>query len=390
MELRELQQLLRRPEGPKLDFKRDFYDIDSEGSERHWNEFIKDILPLANGNIGYAGEPGYLVIGADDKLNYDGTRKLHSGGDVNLDQQQALRKINSSCNPPVAELKFDKVVVSDCQIFVITVPPDPYLHETIRDLKLIRTSYNKGTVFIRRGDDISNATQEERDAIRSEKQRIFKSARVTSGLERRITAAEIFIEEGKADIAEKRSLSTSEKPINLELLKDEINLEMHILDYLKTKLRFEQGLLSSSAEKSQKSKKFLDYARRLLSDKLPRIQNSLSENASTIIDEIRDDAKNALEAAINYGNAQPRTYLLLMQIYDHKQEPLGAYDLGCEALKIEHEFADLHRFHLKICHFVRASIEGYQEEAEISIEQNKRRLCQILKVEAVDEWGHPQ
>ena len=59
-----LQQLIRQPEGLKLDFKRKFYDIDTdnqEGRERQWGELIKDILALANGNVNVVGGTGWTV-----------------------------------------------------------------------------------------------------------------------------------------------------------------------------------------------------------------------------------------------------------------------------------------------------------------------------------------
>ena len=80
MDTGELQRLLQQPEGLKLDFKREIYKIDksaypnAEGRKREWNEFIKDILALANGNTGVADKQAYLIIGADDKLDSTGRK----------------------------------------------------------------------------------------------------------------------------------------------------------------------------------------------------------------------------------------------------------------------------------------------------------------------------
>ena len=85
MDSEELGELLRQPEGLKLDFKSEFYKIDHPDNnvkKLHWDEFIKDILALANGNVGVAGQTAHLIIGVGDKLKADGTRDLYDVGDI--------------------------------------------------------------------------------------------------------------------------------------------------------------------------------------------------------------------------------------------------------------------------------------------------------------------
>lgn len=79
----------------------------SEAKEIQWGEFVKDVLSLANGNVGYAGHSGYLVIGADDKLKQDGTLNLRDVGDETPTQKQILEKVNSYCSPPLPDLCCD-------------------------------------------------------------------------------------------------------------------------------------------------------------------------------------------------------------------------------------------------------------------------------------------
>lgn len=83
-----LRNLLREKEGLKLEFKKE-YQIYVNGyisgdsndkndlSEGQWHELIKDVISIANGNIGTNSLTGYLIIGASDKQNQDGNRTLY-------------------------------------------------------------------------------------------------------------------------------------------------------------------------------------------------------------------------------------------------------------------------------------------------------------------------
>ncbi len=177
----ELKRRLDQEEGLKLEFKQELYKIDSEkGKDRQWNEFIKDILALINGNTNTAGEHGYLIIGAADKLNADGTRDLY---DVSLPNDDAsftstvLDKVNAICSHPLSDLKCETIVIDEKRIVVISIPPSPFLHELTKRIETPRRSFDERTLFIRRSEVIKIATEEERQAIRSEKDRYYKEHR---------------------------------------------------------------------------------------------------------------------------------------------------------------------------------------------------------------------
>jgi hypothetical protein len=86
MDIDNLEKVILQPaESSKLDFKIEPYrlneskpnnqkDVQKWQDEKNqaWAELTKDILALANGNIGTATQTAYLIIGADDKLNSDG------------------------------------------------------------------------------------------------------------------------------------------------------------------------------------------------------------------------------------------------------------------------------------------------------------------------------
>jgi hypothetical protein len=77
MDSEELRQKIAQQENTKLDFKLELemykvYKVNQpnvitqEEQERHWGEFVKDILSLANGNIGTDEETGYCFLQANN------------------------------------------------------------------------------------------------------------------------------------------------------------------------------------------------------------------------------------------------------------------------------------------------------------------------------------
>lgn len=176
MNVVKLQKLLRErePEDLKLDFKQKLHAIhhsDKKVQSEQWNELIKDILALANGNVGTAGQPGYLIIGVADKLNQYGTRDLYDVGEVKITSTHILNKVNSACSPPLPNLYIKVIRLEGKRILVITIPPTPHLHETTKRLETPnKTIYQENTVFIRRKEGIGLASTAERQAIQIEKQ----------------------------------------------------------------------------------------------------------------------------------------------------------------------------------------------------------------------------
>lgn len=174
----QLRQLIRQPEGLKLDFKQEFYHLDltdAKGRERQWGELIKDVLSLANGNVNLVGETGYLIFGVGDHINPDGTRDLFDVGFINVTRQQILDKINSVCSPPLPDLNLDLLLFGGFRILVLSIPPSPYIHETMRRLDVSSgRSYLEHTILIRRGEGIHIASVPEVQAILAAKQQVTR------------------------------------------------------------------------------------------------------------------------------------------------------------------------------------------------------------------------
>ena len=173
-ELKEIiEELLKQPEGLKFDFKVILHIVectDKSKQDGFKSEFARDILALANGNIGTAGQTAYLIVGTADKLDSDRKRKLQDSSHIRLTNKEILQKINSCCRPPIPDIQTEFVDVLGTKLFVICIPPTPYLHETTQDLKLPNGKIHpKNTVFIRHGEEIDCASIAEIDAIRLEK-----------------------------------------------------------------------------------------------------------------------------------------------------------------------------------------------------------------------------
>src|SRR5687767_10079132 len=125
MQGEEILDLLHSTEGLKLDFKREFYKIDDHDPQvrnRQWNELIKDVLALANGNVGVSNQPGRLIIGVSDQVNNDGSRDLFDVSHINTSPDQILKKVNTVWDPPLPDLHSQFVEVKAKTLLIITIP----------------------------------------------------------------------------------------------------------------------------------------------------------------------------------------------------------------------------------------------------------------------------
>jgi predicted HTH transcriptional regulator len=186
MDSDRLRQFVLHPEeSAKLDFKIELYKINepkptvqadiqkwTDAREQQWAELTKDIIALANGNIGTATQIGYLIIGADDKLKPDGTPNLRDVGNKVPTRKEILDKVNSYCQIPLPDIKCEKILLDGINLFVISIPPSPYLHRLSKQLKTPKKEYSPHTVLIRRrdGERTYEAFPEEQTAIEQEKQ----------------------------------------------------------------------------------------------------------------------------------------------------------------------------------------------------------------------------
>ena len=373
-----------------MDFKQQFYAIHSKGEELQWGELIKDILSLANGNIGYAAQPGYLVIGPEDKPDSLGNRKLYSteGTDVNISQIQD--KVNSACRPSIPVIELNRLEVDGSQILIIFIGPSPYLHETTRDIKTGGMQYHKGAILIRIGDKVKIASAEEVSAIRSEKDIAFNINRMQSDIEKRINNIQKELNKKQGDYDNIRSkLDIDFKDHDyLYNLRCAIDFDNLLINFLKMKKKLELEIHSNHEQISlSMSYKCFDYAVKLIKEKIPKLPLDYIHSIQ-LINDINDDAMDKLEMAIENGCRKPSAYYYLIKIYDSKKEPLSAFGWVKDSVDIEHEFVALSQLNIKVSHEVKDLYEDYSEEATDCIEIERKRLRGIFKVD-IDEWGQP-
>ena len=158
MDAKKLSKLLKKQEDVKLEFKRQMYELysDPETKKRkrknNWNEFLKDIIALANGNIGTSNEDAYLIVGASDKLNGDGSRDLYDIDSLNISRRQLLDILGEVCHPPFEDIHCDSVEFEGRILFIITIPPSNNLYFLDKDLQTSTKKFSEGTVLLRRKD----------------------------------------------------------------------------------------------------------------------------------------------------------------------------------------------------------------------------------------------
>lgn len=171
MKLEQLRSLLTQEESPTLEFKKQWYAIDSpqqQTKDAQKEEFIKDILALANGSATTAGETAYLIIGPDDKeRDANGQRILHPVTEPTPSLQMLLQWVNNACDPALEQLLLERITLDGSDLFVFTIPFSPHVHETTKKI----TIYTKHCVFWRVQSTIEVASAREREVLLTMKQR---------------------------------------------------------------------------------------------------------------------------------------------------------------------------------------------------------------------------
>jgi len=155
-----LQQLIKKWENAKVDFKREWYwnnNMPNNIKEINKNELVKDLIALTNGSPYSVDQPAYLVIGIDDETreSYDFDKSIV----LPLDKfkQQLFTLLNNYAQPEFLALEMEFVD----EALVISVPPRGSLISLSKDLKLKNNNTDKkGTTYYRRGEDICVASPE--------------------------------------------------------------------------------------------------------------------------------------------------------------------------------------------------------------------------------------
>jgi hypothetical protein len=179
-------ELLLKNENPILEFKREVHRIDDNNQnirQQATDELIKDIIALVNGNAIFAGETAYLIFGVDNIKNENGKRDIFDVGDHKLTASRLLNIVNSSCDPNIEDMSCDEFILEGKRVLLITIPPTPYVHETIKPIRPKPDKvFSERTAFIRREQSVGIASQREREAIAQIKRFRFDEKRNPPGI----------------------------------------------------------------------------------------------------------------------------------------------------------------------------------------------------------------
>lgn len=137
-----------------LEFKQkwEIYDAKGKVVPHQRDEFIKDILGLANGNSHIVRETNYLIIGADNKKFDDNGRRLLYNVDYGVPTQSELATwLRDTCSPAIVGLKCECYPFDGFNLFIVTIHATFDLHETTRELNG-SGHFQKHTVFMRQDE----------------------------------------------------------------------------------------------------------------------------------------------------------------------------------------------------------------------------------------------
>ncbi|TYQ15078.1 UNVERIFIED_CONTAM: putative HTH transcriptional regulator [Acetivibrio alkalicellulosi] len=138
MDINKLMILLKREEGPKLDFKAEL-NISTYGDKK---ELTKDVIAMANSR----GGRGYIVFGVEDK-----TKRIIGINPEDYKEEQIQQIIYNRCDPPVP-VSVDFVETDNKTVGVLTVFKSHHRpHQMLQN----------GAFYIRRGSTTDTARRNE-------------------------------------------------------------------------------------------------------------------------------------------------------------------------------------------------------------------------------------
>lgn len=278
----ELREIIRLPEGLKLDFKREYHldkhSVPPDTTDQDWNNYVdgqwaeltKDIIAITNGNIGTSNEIGRLIIGVGDQILADGSRALFDSRYLQLSSQQIMAKINSMCEPAIPDIAFEQIDLDGKIVSIISVPPSPYLHESSRDLRptkgnfntagtLVNSSvkqpYTRYTAFLRKGEDVYPASNIERRTLEEDKK--FQRLLVNEGVRQELVnnlQALLYKNPKNGDIIDIVALWENFKSIYKIKLMQDLHVEREHIG------RFLMPLMTASGAVTHLQTQFIDSA----------------------------------------------------------------------------------------------------------------------------------
>lgn len=145
MDKSKLERLLRREEGPKLDFKAKL-NLSTESEKK---ELTKDVIAMANSR----GGRGYIVFGVEDK-----TKRIIGIRQIDCKEEQVQQIIYNRCDPPIP-ISFDFIKYEGKTLAVLTVYKSHHKPHQMNQNGAFYIRRGSTTDFARRGE-LANFFQE--------------------------------------------------------------------------------------------------------------------------------------------------------------------------------------------------------------------------------------
>lgn len=142
MDVQKLIALIKKNEGPKLDFKMEL-DLRSESGKK---ELAKDVIAIANSQ----GGRGHLIVGIEDK-----TKRLVGIKPKDYDEERIQQIVGNRCDPPL-NLRVEYIELKGKTVLVITI---------FRSYKKPHQMRQTGAFYIRRGSTTDVARRDEIAAL---------------------------------------------------------------------------------------------------------------------------------------------------------------------------------------------------------------------------------
>lgn len=138
MDQQKLKYLLKKGEGPKLDYKEKI-NLKVESGKK---ELVKDVIAIANSQ----GGRGHLVIGVKDK-----TKEIIGIDTSHLNEERIQQIISNRCDPPI-NVRVEYIDIEAKIVGVITI---------FRSLRRPHQMRQTGAFYIRRGSTTDFARRDE-------------------------------------------------------------------------------------------------------------------------------------------------------------------------------------------------------------------------------------
>jgi hypothetical protein len=368
MSIQKLQSLIRQPEGLKLDFKQELYQIyhkDKDIKSWGWDEFIKDILSLANRNVGCGEEYSYLIIGVGDTLHEDSTRDMFDVDAGNLTPETLLKKVNSACHPSLPDIDCGIVRYKNKRIFVVTIPFSPHVHYLSRELNPKKNKiYHKSTVFIRHNESIAIASPDEIDHIRAEKERLEQNSKPKN----------IQLENIRKQRDKLRNKKTRCKKLS-ENEEAELEQTKKAISYLEGREKYRSEIETLSG----KERGITSYQR------AESVLSTLEEFALGKFidpDQLREEAQECLEDALNCGFRNATVYCKLARLYFYRGTDIfRSFDYCREAIKKKKDYKEAYEVGIQICESLTGYDNAYRGKAAKRLTEYKKKLQELEREE---------